>query len=69
VEEPDNVIPLERIRRYRVEVSRRRIAGHMYKTAKVLLEVSTICAVLGRGIQFMSRELGHEPPRRIRFPD
>ena len=67
--EEDNVYPLDRIRRYRIQVSRRQVASKMYKVSKVLLEVSTIAAVLGRGIQFMSRELGgYDPPRRIRFP-
>jgi hypothetical protein len=64
----DNVIPLERIRRYRVEVNRRQVASHMHKVAKWCLEASTVLAIAGRGIQFMSRELGYEPSRRIRFP-
>lgn len=66
--ESDNVLPLDRIRRYRVEVNRRRVAAQMYRVSKFLLEASTICAIAGRGIQFMSRELGYEPPRRIRYP-
>ena len=67
--EESNVYPLDRIRRYRVQVNRRKVAEKLYTTSKVLLEVSTIAAVLGRGIQFMSRELGgYEPPRRIKFP-
>ena len=67
--EESNVYPLDRIRRYRVQVSRRQVAEKLYKTSRVLLEVSTIAAVLGRGIQFMSRELGdYDPPRKIRFP-
>jgi hypothetical protein len=64
----ENVIPLERIRRYRVEVNRRKVATQMYRVSKFLLEASTVCAVLGRGIQFMSRELGYDHPRRIRIP-
>lgn len=64
----ENVIPLDRIRRYRVEINRRKVAGHLYKVSKVLLEVSTISAILGRGLKFMSRELGYDEPRRIRFP-
>jgi hypothetical protein len=67
--DPDNVVPLERIRRYRVEVNRRKVASQMYRVSKFLLEASTVCAVLGRGIQFMSRELGYDHnPRRIRIP-
>lgn len=64
----DNVYPLDRIRRYRVAMNRRKVAGQMYRFSKILLEASTICAIAGRGIQFMSRELGYEPPRKIRFP-
>lgn len=64
----DNVYPLDRIRRYRVEVSRREIAHTVYKTATFLLEVSTITAVLGRGLKYISRELGYDSGRRIRFP-
>lgn len=66
--EKDNVYPLDNIRRYRVQVNRRQVASHLHKVSRVLLEVSTVAAVLGRGIQFMSRELGYEPPRKIRFP-
>lgn len=66
-EPDDNVFPLDRIKRYRVAMNRRKVAEHMWKTSKILLEASTICAIAGRGIQFMSRELGYEPPRRIRY--
>lgn len=66
--EDDNVLPLDRIRRYRTEVSRREVAAHIYRFSIFLLEVSTVTAVLGRGLKFMSRELGYDPPRRIRFP-
>lgn len=62
------MIPLERIQRYRVEVNRRKVARQMYRVSKVLLEASTICAIVGRGLKFMSRELGYDEPRRIRFP-
>lgn len=65
----DNVYPLDQIRRYRVEVNRREVAYHVHKVAIVLIEVSSIAAVLGRGLKFVSRELGYDEPRRIRFPD
>lgn len=67
----DNVIPLDRIRRYRQEINRRKVGQHMHQTARFLLELSTVAAVLGRGLQFMSRELGYEPHRRrrVRVPD
>lgn len=64
----DNVYPLDNIRRYRVEVSRREVASHVYKTAQLLLEISTITAVLGRGLKYISRELGYDSGRKIRFP-
>ena len=64
----DNVYPLDRIRRYRVEVSRRDIGHTLYKTSTFLLEVSTIAAVLGRGLKYISRELGYDTGRKIRFP-
>lgn len=64
----DDVVPLERIRRYRTEVNRREIASHLYNVSKFLIEVSTIAAVLGRGLKYISRELGYDEPRRIRFP-
>jgi hypothetical protein len=64
----DNVYPLDRIRGYRVEVSKREVASHLYRVAKFCLEASTVLAIAGRGLQFMSRELGYDNPRRIRFP-
>ena len=64
----ENVIPLERIRRYRVAVDREEVATHIHRVSRFLLEVSTICAIAGRGLQFMARELGYEPRRRIRVP-
>ncbi len=65
----DNVIPLERIRRYRVAMNRRRFASQMNSVAKFTIEASTVLAVLGRGLRLMARELGHEEPRKIRWPD
>ncbi len=64
----DNVYPLDNIRRYRVEIGRREIGHSVYKTAVFLLEVSTITAVLGRGLKYISRELGYDTGRKIRFP-
>jgi hypothetical protein len=68
LENDQNVYPLDRIRRYRVEVNRREVAGQLYRLSVILIEVSTVTAILGRGLKFMSRELGYDPPRRIRFP-
>lgn len=65
----DNVIPLDRIRRYRVAMNRRRVASQMYAVGKFAVEASTVLAVVGRGLRLMARELGHEEPRRIRWPD
>lgn len=67
--EPDNVFPLDRIRRYRVEMNRRHIAQKMHTVAKFTIEASTVLAVLGRGLKLMSRELGYDEPRRIRWPN
>jgi len=52
-----------------VEVNRREVARHVYKVSIFLIEVSSMAAVLGRGLKFISRELGYDEPRRIRFPD
>lgn len=64
----DNVLPLDRIKRYRVEVNRREVAERLYKFSQFLLEAATVLTISGRAIQFMSRELGYEESRRIRFP-
>lgn len=64
----DNVLPLDRIRRYRVEVNRRDVARRLHRLSRFLLEAATVCTIAGRAIQFMARELGYEEPRRIRFP-
>jgi hypothetical protein len=68
--EYDNVTPLDTIRRYRVEMNRQKIANQIYRTSRFLLELSTVCTIAGRGLQFMARELGYEPERRrrVRFP-
>lgn len=63
---PDNI---EYIRAYRSQLSKRDIADRTYKVAMFLLEVSTVTAVLGRGLKYVAREIDDGPQgRRIRFP-
>ena len=64
----DETIPLDRIRSYRVQMDRQKTAGSIYKVSVFLIEVSTIAAIVGRGLKYISRELGYDEPRRIRFP-
>jgi hypothetical protein len=68
----DNVIPIDRIRRYRVQVDRREVALHLAKAARFCLEASTVLTILGRALQFSARELGYSNresrPSRIRIP-
>lgn len=68
-ETDDNVLPLERIRRYRIQMSRQRIARRLYTIGQFSVEASTVLAILGRGLRLMARELGYEEPRRIRLSD
>lgn len=64
----DETLPLDRIRSYRVQMDRQRTASSIYKTSVFLIEVSSIAAILGRGLKYIARELGYDEPRRIRFP-
>lgn len=53
---------------YRRKVTREQTSETLYKTAMVVLEVSAITAIIGRGLKYVAREMGYNEPRRIRFP-
>lgn len=64
----NDTAPLDRIRSYRVEMDRRKTGEMVYRTGLFLLEVSAITSIVGRGMKYVARELGHQEPRRLRFP-